>query len=256
MKHSPVVIIGAGPAGLTAAYELAKHNIETIVLEKLDKVGGIARTEVYNGFHFDLGGHRFYTKVEEMQQLWQEMLGDDLLQVPRLSRIYYQGNFFDYPLSLSNTLSNLGMITSLSVLLSYFKVKIKSLLIQPELETFEDWVTHCFGERLYQIFFKTYTEKVWGIPCHKIEAEWARQRIRGVSLKTAIINALFGSNETKSLIQEFYYPILGPGMMWERFQQVVESQGSQAYLKAEVIRIERNGNRIKGILAQQDGNLA
>lgn len=200
LNHHPVVIIGAGMAGLTAAYELIKRNINSYVLEAADKVGGISRTEVYKGYRFDIGGHRFFTKVDIVNKLWDEVLGDEFIQVPRMSRIYYQNKFYDYPLSIKNTLLNLGIIESFLILMSYFKAKIKGK-IQPdvEAETFEEWVTDCFGSRLYRTFFKTYTEKVWGIPCNKIEAEWAAQRIKGLSLKKAVINALFGSNDTKTL---------------------------------------------------------
>lgn len=253
MAHHPVVIIGAGPAGLTAAYELVKQGIQPIVLEKSDKVGGIARTEVYKGYRFDIGGHRFFTKVGEVQELWYEVLGDEFIKVPRMSRIFYQGKYFDYPLSLFNTLSNLGIIPSALILLSYLKAKVQAKIRRPEPETFEEWVTHCFGRRLYRTFFKTYTEKVWGIPCNQIQAEWARQRIKGVSLKRAVINALFGGNDTKSLIKEFDYPILGPGMMWERFTEAVENKGGQVCLNTGVIRLEREGTRITRIITQQDG---
>lgn len=247
MDHYPVVIIGAGPAGLTAAYELGKRGIQPIVLETADNVGGLARTETYKGFRFDIGGHRFFTNVDEVQQLWQEMLGEDFLKVPRLSRIYYQGRFFNYPLDLVNALSNLGIVQSLLVLLSYFKAQ---LWPSPEEETFEQWVTNRFGQRLYQTFFQTYTEKVWGIPCHKIQADWAAQRIRGLSLRAVVSNALFGTNNVKTLISEFHYPTLGPGMMWQRFQEVVERRGGQVQLKTEVLRLTRDGRQIKSITAR------
>ncbi|OUL21133.1 FAD-dependent oxidoreductase [Nostoc sp. RF31YmG] len=252
MKKHPVVIIGAGPAGLTAAYELIKHGIKSVVLEKADKVGGISRTEVYKDYRFDIGGHRFYTKVEEVKQLWQEMLGEELVKVPRLSRIYYRGKFFNYPLSPFNALSNLGIVESLLILLSYFKAKLWPNL---EEKTLDQWVTNRFGSRLYKIFFKTYTEKVWGIPCNKIQAEWAAQRIKGLSLKAAIFNALFGNNNTKTLIKEFDYPVLGPGLMWQRFQEAVESKGSQVSLNTKVTRIQREGTNIKSITVQQDGKI-
>ncbi|MBD2387211.1 NAD(P)/FAD-dependent oxidoreductase [Cylindrospermum sp. FACHB-282] len=250
MEKHPVVIIGAGPAGLTSAYQLVKQGIKPIVLEKADKVGGIARTEIYKGYRFDIGGHRFYTKVEEVQKLWQEVLGEDFLKVPRMSRIYYRNRFFNYPLSIFNTLSNIGIIESLLILLSYFKAQLWPC---PQEDTLDQWVTNRFGSRLYKIFFKTYTEKVWGIPCNKIQAEWAAQRIKGLSLKTAILNALFGSNDTKTLIKEFDYPALGPGMMWEKFQEAVDSKGGQVCLNTGVIRIEREGNHINKIIAQKDG---
>jgi protoporphyrinogen oxidase len=252
MKNSPVVIIGAGPAGLTAAYELGKQGVKSVVLEQADKVGGISRTEVYKQYRFDIGGHRFFTKIGEVQQVWKEILGNDFIKVPRLSRIYYQGKFYNYPLSLFNTLSNLGIVPSFLILISYLKAKLRAKL-HPEVEpeTFEGWVTDRFGERLYRTFFKTYTEKVWGIPCSKIQADWAAQRIQGMSLKRAVVNALFGSQNAKSLIKEFDYPRLGPGMMWERCQEILEGQGSPVHLHTSVTQIKREGTRIKSITAQQ-----
>ncbi|BAZ09046.1 amine oxidase [Calothrix sp. NIES-4071] len=252
MQKYPVVIIGAGPAGLTAAYQLMKQNIKSIVLEQSDKVGGISRTETYKGYRFDIGGHRFFTKVNEVKELWYEVMGDEFIKVPRMSRIYYKGKFFNYPLTLFNTLQNIGIINSALILLSYFKAKLQAKTRRNwEAENFEEWVTDRFGRRLYETFFKTYTEKVWGIPCTQIRADWAAQRIQGMSLKRAVINALFGSQNAKSLIKEFDYPLLGPGMMWERFQEKVESQGSPVLMQTQVTRIERDGNRIKSITALQ-----
>lgn len=251
-QHVPVVVIGSGPAGLTAAYELAKHGIRSVVLERADKVGGISRTEEYKGYRFDIGGHRFYTKDLEVQQLWHEVLGNDFIQVPRLSRIYYQGKFFDYPLSLFNTLSNLGIVTSFLILVSYFKAKLEARLKpKKKIQNFEEWVTDRFGRRLYEIFFKTYTEKVWGISCTKIQAEWAAQRIQGMSLKRAVLAALFGGSKAKSLIKKFEYPRLGPGMMWERFQEEVEHYGSDVLLNTSVVRIKRKENRVQSVTVQQ-----
>ncbi|MCU0526513.1 MAG: NAD(P)/FAD-dependent oxidoreductase [Elainella sp. Prado103] len=252
MVRYPVAIIGAGPAGLTAGYELVKRGIQPIVLEKADLVGGISRTEMYKGYRFDIGGHRFFTKVPQVHQLWQEILSDQFIQVPRLSRIYYQGKFYSYPLSLFNALSNLGVVNSFLILVSYLKAKVRDRLhLTPEPETFEEWVIDCFGERLYRIFFKTYTEKVWGIPCNKIQADWAAQRIQGMSLKRAVLNALFGSQNAKSLIKKFDYPILGPGMMWERCQELIEKQGGTIELNTSVTRIKRQGLRIESIVIQQ-----
>ncbi|MCL6432626.1 MAG: NAD(P)/FAD-dependent oxidoreductase [Leptolyngbyaceae cyanobacterium HOT.MB2.61] len=252
MEHYPVVVIGAGPAGLTAAYELMKRETSAIVLEQADKVGGISRTEVYEGYRFDIGGHRFFTKVSEVQQIWQEILGDEFIKVPRLSRIYYRGKFYNYPLSLLNTFTNLGFVPSALIVLSYLKARLQ-VKLNPgkEAETFEEWVTERFGARLYRTFFKTYTEKVWGIPCSKIRADWAAQRIQGMSLKGAVINALFGSQNAKSLIREFDYPLLGPGMMWERCQEILEMRGTPVHLNTTVTRIERVGTQIKRITARQ-----
>jgi protoporphyrinogen oxidase len=252
MNSSPVVIIGGGPAGLTAGYELMKHGAKSIVLEKADKVGGISRTETYKGYRFDIGGHRFFTKVGEVQAVWKEILGNDFIQTPRMSRIYYDGKFYDYPLSLFKTLKNLGIFQSTMILGSYLKAKAKKRLNPDfEPETFEQWVTDCFGERLYRIFFKTYTEKVWGIPCSQIRADWAAQRIKNLSLKRAVLNALFGGTDAKSLIKKFDYPRLGPGMMWERCQELLELHGSPVQLNTEVVRVERDGNRITKVIAKQ-----
>lgn len=252
MNGDPVVIIGAGPAGLTAAYELVKRGVRPIVLEKADKVGGLARTEVYKGYRFDIGGHRFFTKAEEVQRLWKGVLGEAFLKVPRLSRIYYQGRLFNYPLDLLNTLSNLGMVEGLLILMSYFKAR---LWPYAEEETFEQWGTNRFGHRLFKTFFQPYTEKVWGIPCHKMQAVWATQRIRGLSLTAAVSNALFGTDQAKSLIKEFHYPILGPGMMWQRFREIVESHGGQVHLSTEVVRFRREGSHIKSIIAKQNDKI-
>jgi len=251
-----VVILGAGPAGLTAGYELAKEGLNSVILERDSRVGGISRTETYKGYRFDIGGHRFFTKVEAVKAFWYEILGDEFIKVPRLSRIYYQGKFFDYPLSLINTLKNLGIWQSFLILISYLKAKLKAR-IKPDrpLETFEDWVTDRFGERLYRIFFKTYTEKVWGIPCNKIQADWAAQRIQGMSLKRAVTNALFGSQNAKSLIKEFDYPLLGPGMMWERCQELLAEKGSPTLLNTNVVRVERDGNQITRVIAERNGNM-
>lgn len=246
MHNQTTVVIGAGPAGLTAAYELAREGIPTTVLEKSHQVGGIARTETYRGYRFDIGGHRFYTKVKEVQDLWQEVLGKDLMRVSRLSRIYYQGKYYNYPLSLFNTLGNLGLFPSLAILFSYLKAQIRiKLRSGPKPESFEEWVSDRFGERLYHTFFKSYTEKVWGIPCSSIRADWAAQRIKGLSLTKAVFNALFGSNDTKTLIKEFDYPVLGPGMMWEQFRTKLEAKGVPVQLNTSVTRIEHDGRRIK-----------
>ncbi|NET30812.1 MAG: NAD(P)/FAD-dependent oxidoreductase [Cyanothece sp. SIO1E1] len=252
MKSCSVIIIGGGPAGLTASYELMKYSVKSVVLEKADKVGGISRTETYKGYRFDIGGHRFFTKVDEVRALWNEILAHDLIQVPRLSRIYYDGKFYDYPISLFKTLMNLGLGHSVLILISYLKAKLRKRL-NPDLkeETFEEWVINCFGERLYHIFFKTYTEKVWGIPCSQIRADWAAQRIQHMSLKRAVLNAVFGGQKAKSLITKFDYPRLGPGMMWERCQELLEAKGSSVQLNTEVVRVERQGTHITKVVVKQ-----
>lgn len=252
MNTDLTIVIGGGPAGLTAAYELNKHGKKSITFEKADRVGGISRTETYKGYRFDIGGHRFFTKVGEVDALWHEVMGDEFIQVPRLSRIYYKNKFFSYPLEPYNALANLGLINSTLIMWSYFKAKVRPNPIE---ENFEQWVSNRFGKRLYETFFKTYTEKVWGIPCTEIRADWAAQRIKGLSLKKAILNALFGSNDTKTLIKEFNYPRLGPGQMWEKVQQILDDNGSPVHLNTEVIEIERTDFKINSITIKQEGEI-
>ncbi|MEM9907733.1 MAG: NAD(P)/FAD-dependent oxidoreductase [Cyanobacteria bacterium P01_D01_bin.44] len=250
MSQHPVVVIGGGPAGLTASYVLSKRGISSVVLEKADKVGGISRTETYKDYRFDIGGHRFFTKVDEVKALWYEVMGDEFIQVPRLSRIYYKGCFFQYPLEPWDALSKIGLYQSTRMMLSYFKRKVRPL---PTEDSLEEWVINRFGGRLYATFFKTYTEKVWGVPCTEIRADWAAQRIKGLSLKKAVINAVVGSNDTKTLIKEFDYPLLGPGMMWERFQEKLEKKGSPTLLETNVVRLDHEDNQITRVLAERDG---
>ena len=250
-----VVVIGGGPAGLTAAHHLSKHDIQPVVFEAADRVGGISRTETYKGYRFDIGGHRFFTKIVEVQKIWREILGDEFVKVPRLSRIYYKGKFFNYPLSITNTIANLGPIASGAIGLSYLKARLKARFKAgsqlPEAENFEDWVSDRFGNRLYRTFFKTYTEKVWGIPCAEIQAEWAAQRIKGLSLKKAVVDALLGSSDAKTLIKEFDYPIYGPGMMWERCQEILAARGADVHLNTRVTAVEHENNRIRKVLVQR-----
>ena len=243
-ENYQVIIIGAGPAGLTAAHELVKEGIKPLMIEQADRVGGISRTETYKGYHFDIGGHRFYTKVGTIQKFWMDTLNNQLLKVSRLSRIYYNGKFFNYPLEIVNTLSNLGILNSLLILSSYLRAKIRPSPIE---ENFEQWVSNRFGKRLYQTFFKSYTEKIWGVSCTEIRSDWAAQRIQGMSLKKVIINALFPNDKAKSLIKEFYYPVLGPGMMWTRVQDIVTKFGGEVIINTKVVKIHHHGNKIQAI---------
>jgi protoporphyrinogen oxidase len=251
MTKQHVVILGAGPAGLTAGYELTKNNIPVTVLERDDVVGGIARTEFFKGYGYDIGGHRFYTKMSQVQELWHEVLTHDFIRVPRLSRIHYNGKFFYYPLRLMNVLSMLGVMQSIWIFLSYVRARLFPLV--PE-ESFEDYVSNRFGRRLYRIFFMTYTEKVWGIPCTEIRAEWAAQRIRGLSFTSALKSAIFQNGSgIKSLIEEFEYPLRGPGMMWETFAARIRERGSCVCLNSPVVRVNRDGMRITDIVYLRDG---
>ena len=246
-----VVIIGGGPAGLTAALRLVQQHQRPLVLEALDKPGGLARTETYRGYHFDIGGHRFYTKVREVRELWEAMLGEDFRLVPRQSRIYYKGRFYKYPLEPFNALSNLGVWECVRTMLSYFKSRVWP---HPDEDTLEQWVTNRFGGRLYETFFKTYTEKVWGIPCDRIRADWAAQRIKGLSLKSAITHALFGRGDATSLISEFQYPRRGPGMMWEKVQRSIVAGGGQVELNTEAIELSCHQQRITRILTHSNSH--
>ncbi|MGI9188803.1 MAG: NAD(P)/FAD-dependent oxidoreductase [Longimicrobiaceae bacterium] len=245
-----VVVIGAGPAGLTAAYLLAKQKVPVTVLEADDMVGGISRTAQYKGYRFDIGGHRFFTKIEPVEALWYEILGDEFIDVPRLSRIHYEGKFFDYPLKARNALFGLGVGRAMGMVLSYAKAHIWPT---PEEENLEQWVSNRFGKRLYETFFKTYTEKVWGIPCTEIRAEWAAQRIQNLSLAKAILNAASvnrRSNAIKSLIHTFKYPRLGPGQMWETCRDKVEELGGEVRMQHWVKRVEVENGRIAAVVAE------
>ncbi len=246
-----VVVIGAGPAGLTAAYELTKHNIRPLVFEKLDKVGGIARTEYCDGFYFDMGGHRFFTKSTEVNRMWHEILDDDFLLRPRLSRIYYDRKFFDYPLKPFNALRGLGIWQSTLVGLSYLRWQI---FPSPREDTFEQWVMNRFGKRLFNLFFKSYTEKVWGIPTSELSSEWAAQRIKGLSLKTAVLNMFIQPRETiTTLIEEFHYPRRGPGMLWDEVKSRIELQGGEVHLNSDVKGIKWDENRLKSVIVMRNG---
>jgi protoporphyrinogen oxidase len=253
-----VLVIGGGPAGLTASYQLSKTGVESIVLEKDQIVGGISRTAHYKKYYFDIGGHRFFTKIKEVEDIWKEVLGDDLLRRKRLSRIYFNKKFFYYPLRALNALLGLGIWNSFLILFSYLRAKLTT---SKQDETFEEWVSNRFGKRLFNLFFKTYTEKVWGMPCNEIRAEWAAQRIKGLSLVTALKNALIKPRRNtqnkkdviKTLIDEFSYPKLGPGMMWKAVAENIQDTGSQVWLGAEVERIHWSKNRVEALEVQRNG---
>src|SRR6185295_3545978 len=247
----PLVVIGAGPAGLTAAYEAARLGRAAVVLEKTADVGGLARTAAYKGFHFDMGGHRFFTKAAPVAQMWRDVLGTELLRRQRLSRIYYRGRFFRYPLRPVNALLGLGPWNAIAIVASYLRWQIRP---HPAEESFEQWVTNRFGRRLFRIFFQSYTEKVWGIPCSELKAEWAAQRIKDLSLRTALVNMfLRRGTSIKTLIEEFDYPRLGPGMMWKAVRDAIVSSGGDVRLEREVLRIEHEGGRVTAVVAGWNG---
>jgi protoporphyrinogen oxidase len=254
--NRPVVIVGAGPAGLTAALELARTGTPVLVLEAGPRVGGLAQTVEHDGFRFDIGGHRFFSKIQAVTELWRSVCGTDFIRRPRLSRIFYNGSFFDYPLKASNALRGLGLFRSIGIVASYVLAQARP--IQPEV-SFEDWVTNRFGRRLYRTFFKTYTEKVWGIPCTSLSARWAAQRIMGLSLASAVVNMLApqlnrrSGKTIKTLIDEFEYPRLGPGMMWEKFASEVERLGGRVLLDTKVTRLLHDGARVDAVEIETNG---
>jgi protoporphyrinogen oxidase len=255
-----VVIIGAGPAGLTAAYQLSKQDVTSTILEADDVVGGISRTAVREGWRFDIGGHRFFTKVGPVEDLWFEILGpDDFLRRPRKSRIYYQGKFFDYPLVPMNALRNLGLIEAFRCVASYVWARVRP----PKDQTnFEGFTAGRFGWRLYRTFFKTYTEKVWGVPADQIQADWGAQRVKDLSLFRAVWEAMKPkrlrlrrdkSKQVTSLIDEFNYPKYGPGMMWERATELVTARGTKVVFNSNVTAVHHADGKAVAVTATTEG---
>ncbi|HEY7975866.1 MAG TPA: NAD(P)/FAD-dependent oxidoreductase [Ktedonobacterales bacterium] len=252
------VIMGAGPAGLTAAYELMRYHLPSVTLEQDPRfVGGISRTEEHRGYRFDIGGHRFFSKSQEVEDFWTEILGDELLTRGRLSRIFYQGKYFDYPLKASNALLNMGPIETVRCLASYAWARLRPT---PHPQNLEEWVTNQFGHRLFSIFFKTYTEKVWGISTKDLSADWAAQRIKGLNLTEAIKGALLPQKKTKpgakggdrsavikTLIDEFRYPKRGPGEMWERVTQRLRAGGNLVALGQQVVAVRHDGQCVTSV---------
>jgi protoporphyrinogen oxidase len=246
-------VLGAGPAGLTAAYVLALRGERAEVFEADGVVGGIAKTVEFGGYRFDLGGHRFFTKLKPVERLWHDMLGDELLVRPRLSRIYYQGKFFSYPLVAKDVLGRLGAVEATRCALSYLWSRLRPA---PEPASFEDWVTVHFGKRLYDAFFRSYTEKVWGIPGSEIKAEWAAQRIKNFSLFKAILTMLgLRRTHVTTLIEDFHYPRLGPGQMWEEFRRRIEERGVPVRLNRRCASIKHDGEgRVESIVLRTNGD--
>ncbi len=248
------VIAGAGPAGLTAAYELTKHGHPCVVLESEPAlVGGISRTDTYKGYRFDIGGHRFFSKSEEVNRLWREILGDELIVRDRLSRIFYSRKFFYYPLRPFDALSKLGIPRATRMILSYLKARLRP--IRPE-RSYEDWLVNRFGRLLFETFFKTYTEKVWGMSTDTISPDWAAQRVKGLDLYRTIVNAFLPGRRgedgevIKTLIDQFHYPRLGPGQMWEAARDKVKAGGGAVHMDSAVESIEHDGSGITAFVTR------
>jgi protoporphyrinogen oxidase len=247
--------MGAGPAGLTAAYELFKHNVAVTILEKdAAQVGGLARTVEHKGYRFDIGGHRFFSKNQEVEDLWTEILGDEMLNRGRLSRIYYRGRFFAYPIKAVNALWNLGPIEAVRCLASYARARMQPVKNPRSLE---DWVRNQFGWRLYSIFFKTYTEKVWGISTKELSADWAAQRIKSLDLWLVIRSALLPRRKAKTrgevvttLIDKFRYPRFGPGQMWERVAEISAQKGSPVLFGRSIDRVKHDGGAVTSVVVR------
>jgi protoporphyrinogen oxidase len=237
------LVLGGGPAGLTAGYLLRKADRDVVVLEADGQVGGIAKTVERDGYRFDLGGHRFFTKAREVDDLWHEILGDEFLRRPRMSRIYWNNRYLDYPLRGPDVIKKLGPVELTRCLASYIVAAAKP---KGNEDSLEEWVTNRFGKRLFELFFKSYNEKVWGVPASEIRAEWAAQRIKGLSFFSAARAAFFGNrgNKIKSLISEFNYPRFGPGQMWDAMTSAIESEGGTVRLNAPVERLELVGGRV------------
>ncbi|MBK5289505.1 MAG: NAD(P)/FAD-dependent oxidoreductase, partial [Acidimicrobiia bacterium] len=255
-----VVIIGAGPAGLTAAYQLSKSGKRATILEADDIVGGISRTVERDGWRFDIGGHRFFTKVRDVDDLWFEILGkDEFLQRPRMSRILYRGKLYDYPLKPLNALGNLGPIEAVRCVASYGWAKVRP---PEDTSNLEGFYVSQFGWRLYEHFFRRYNEKVWGVPTKEMSADFGAQRSKGMSLMTAIGDAMTPKwwkarkskgEQVTSLIESFNYPKYGPGQMWERAAEIVTERGSELIFDAKVIRVSHRDGAAYEVVALVDG---
>lgn len=250
-KEVSFVVIGGGPAGLAAAFELTRLGERPLVLERGESVGGLARTESFKGFHFDMGGHRFFTKSDEVNRFWEDILGEDFLLRRRLSRVYYRRKLFYYPLRPLDALFKIGPVEAVRMVASWFRWQVRPY---PQEDSFEQWVTNRFGKRMFEVFFKTYTEKVWGIPCSELRAEWAAQRIKDLSLK-AVLLSFFATpkNTIRTLIEEFRYPRLGPGMMWRAVKEQVEKRGGTVRLDSDVVALCRDGRRIESVVVTANG---
>ena len=252
----PVVIIGAGPAGAAAALELSRNGVDVVIIEANDDIGGLSRTCEFQGARFDVGPHRFFTRAEEVRALWAETLGDEFSDVDRLTRIFYRGKLLNYPISIGDTLAKVGPVQTAGFALSYLAARARRAVVKRPPASFEDWVVAHFGRRLFEAFFKTYTEKVWGIPCSEIGAEWAAQRIKGLSLAEAVRNAIFKPQErAKTLVERFKYPRLGAGQMYRRMVELAQEGGAQTLLSTRAVGIRHEAGRAVAVRTDTRGEV-
>jgi protoporphyrinogen oxidase len=248
-------VLGGGPAGLSAAWLLARRGVPGTVLEADGKLGGLAKTVEFDDYRFDLGGHRFYTKIAPVERMWRETLGPELLTRSRLSRIYFAGRFFNYPLRAEDVVRRLGLFESARCAWSYLRRRSHR---QGPPRSFEDWVVDRFGRRLYDLFFRSYTEKVWGIPGSEIQAEWAAQRIQSFSFSQAVLGILgLRRGHAPTVLEEFLYPRLGPGQMWEEFGRRIEERGIPVLLNNRCVGIRHEAGTVNSVtLLSPDGDAA
>ncbi len=256
-KAKTALIIGAGPAGLTAGYELAKKGVRVTILES-DQcfIGGISRTVEYKGYRFDIGGHRFFSKNKEIERWWYDILGEELLTRPRLSRWYYRGKFFSYPIKPLELVGVFGVIDSAKIVLSYAKAKM--FPIKPE-KSLADWCVNNFGYYLAKPFFIDYNLKLWGIPADQISLDFAAQRVKDISFMSALKNALFTALKinqkkvVKSMIDEFKYPKYGPGQLWEKVADKIKKKGGKILMAEKVVKIKHAGGKVSSVIAKDSG---
>jgi protoporphyrinogen oxidase len=249
-----ILVVGAGPSGLAAAYEALRHNAGVTVIERLDRVGGLCRTMEFGGARFDVGPHRFFTKNAEVNALFHGLLAEDAIRVRRRTRILHGQTFFDYPLTPLNAASGVGLLAGTRIAGSYVAARLRNAVRPRQAETFEDWIVGNFGRQLFETFFRVYTEKVWGIPCRQIGAEWAAQRIKGLSLATAIRNAVTGSGTSriKTLIDEFSYPRLGAGQTYEKMAASIALSGGRVLTRSRVQKLRREDGTVRAAVIEDE----